>query len=154
MIRSFGSFASVSFLSVPGRLTGPDHSNLGREGAAKDALVDVTGDFGVAFGAVEYSPSRGGIAYLNVVAGQQANRRGRGAGGGRAQQVSRVLMGQREHLRGLSTAAKVGVRPLFGQQPSELNTQNTGLRTQDAGLRRRKRGLGQAAGLYLSEIKK
>lgn len=97
----------------------------------------------------------GGASHISTSSqgSRQTGEDGR-AGGGRAQQVSRVLMGQREHLRGLSTAAKVGVRALFGQQPSELRTQNAGLRTQDAGLRRRKRGLGQAAGLYLSEIKK
>lgn len=46
------------------RLASPGYSI---QYATKDALVDITGDVDVAFGAARYSPGRRSIAYLNVV---------------------------------------------------------------------------------------
>lgn len=71
-------------------------------------------------------------------------------------QVSKVLMGQREDhsvRERLSTAAKVGWRlGLVWTAPSELRTWDSERRMQDSG--EGSKAWDQAAGLYLSEIRK
>lgn len=110
--------------------------------ATKDALVDITGDVAVAFfGVVKYSPGRRSIAYLNVVtvaAGKTEARTGVRTGGRWCEIEVRfprfVLMGQREDLRGLSTAAKVLRRlDLVWTATSELRTWDSERRMQDSG---------------------